>query len=353
MEATLATTQTHLEAFFDALLAAFARTRQEEGITSRHWNIAGRTVNLSVADSLAYLARPLDHLKTTPTGKASPSDLTLYAWQGSQNGPPLELPWQDGSASDSIGLSTDRFRVHYHAPSGLLCMWDRHTHTALYWIRRVTDLPFWEIASPFRILFHWWAQSWGGQVAHAAAVGVDGRGVLLAGKSGHGKSTAALACLRDGLDFVGDDYVVLTADPIPAAHSLYSSAKMHAATLTQYFPEWTGHIGVRVGPVAKCVLYLPDVPGIRLRPQLDLCAIVTPEVTADACPALVSATDSQSWLALVPSTVFQLPDARHTTLAFFSDFLRRLPSYRLTTGRDLTLLPRVLRAFLLADGTKG
>ena len=82
-------------------------------------------------------------------------------------------------------------------------MWDRHSRRALYWVRRASDLPFWEIASPFRILFHWWAQSWGGQVAHAAAVGVNGRGVLLAGKSGSGKSTAALACLRQGMDFRG------------------------------------------------------------------------------------------------------------------------------------------------------
>jgi hypothetical protein len=86
-----------------------------------------------------------------------------------------------------------------------------------------------------------------------------------------------------------------------------------------------------------------------VQPRLDLCAILTPQVTADAAPAIVSALPGQTWLALVPSTVFQLPDARQTTLAFFSTFTRKLPSFGLTTGRDLALLPGVLHAWLISQ----
>jgi hypothetical protein len=345
MDTTWPATQTQLEAFFNSLLLAFSRARAEEGVHSRHLNLAGRAVELSATASMSYLARPLDHLATRPTSNTDP-DLTIYAWQGPREGLAIDLPWQRGAVADSVGLATDRFRVNYHAPSGLLCMWDRHTHTALYWVRQAESLPFWEIASPFRILFHWWAQSWGGQVAHAAAVGVEGRGVLLVGKSGSGKSTATLACLRQGLEFVGDDYVLLTTDPVPTAHPLYASAKLHPAALAKYFPEWARHVGARVGPEAKCVLYLGDVPGMGRQKALTLEAMVLPEVTNDSLPAIVPAPPGHTWLALVPSTVFQLPDARETTLAFFSTFTRRLPSFRLTTGRDPQRLPEVIRNFL-------
>jgi hypothetical protein len=42
---------------------------------------------------------------------------------------------------------------------------------------------------------------------HAACVGLGGRGVLLMGNSGAGKSTVALQCLLDGFDFLSEDSV--------------------------------------------------------------------------------------------------------------------------------------------------
>jgi hypothetical protein len=342
-----ATTEVSLEEFFEALLAGFAQAQQRGGSSSQDWTLAGRAVRLHCAgESLVPLVRPLEHAQAE--GTVIP-ELTIYAWEGPADWVAPEFPWPGASAADSVGLATARVRVNYHAPSGLLCLWDRKTRKAIYWICRACDLPFWEIASPFRILFHWWAQSWGGQVAHAAAVGVNGNGVLLVGKSGSGKSTAALACLRQGLEFAGDDYVLLTAAPVPTAHSLYSSTKLHAATLARYFPEWVAHVGARVGPESKCVLYGRDLPGVHRQTHLELGAILTLQITTDAIPTLQPAPPGEAWLALVPSTVFQLPDARETTLAFFSAFTRNLPSFRLTTGRDLPRLPEAIRAFLVSN----
>jgi hypothetical protein len=335
---------TRLDAFFAALLEGFIHAQKVQGTRSVNWIIASKAVRLSLAgEELAHLTRPLEHVRS---GTSSPPELSIFAWAGPEDYQLPDIPWQSGSQEDTVGLSTERFRINYHEPSSHLCMWDRQSQRALYWVRRAADLPFWEIASPFRIPLHWWAQSWGGQLAHAAAVGVDGRGVLLVGRGGSGKSTAALACLRQGLDFLGDDHILLTADPVPAAHSVYSSAKMQATSLAKYFPDWMAHIGARVGPEAKCVLYLPELAGLRVNTHLELCGIMAPQVTADASPTIVPATPGHTWLALVPSTVFQLPDARQTTLEFFSDFTRRLPSFGLATGRDLELLPKVLRAFL-------
>jgi hypothetical protein len=42
---------------------------------------------------------------------------------------------------------------------------------------------------------------------HAACVGLDGRGILLMGSSGAGKSTVALQCLMEGFDFLSEDSV--------------------------------------------------------------------------------------------------------------------------------------------------
>src|SRR5262245_22761595 len=49
--------------------------------------------------------------------------------------------------------------------------------------------------------------------AHAACLAVGGRGLLLAGVSGAGKTTLALALARAGLQFLGDDTVFVAPSP--------------------------------------------------------------------------------------------------------------------------------------------
>jgi len=51
---------------------------------------------------------------------------------------------------------------------------------------------------------------------HAACVGRDGRGVLLMGASGAGKSTVALQCLLQGFDFLSEDSVFVAPDTMLA-----------------------------------------------------------------------------------------------------------------------------------------
>jgi hypothetical protein len=51
---------------------------------------------------------------------------------------------------------------------------------------------------------------------HGACVGQDGRGLLLFGDSGAGKSTAALHCLSRGMDFLAEDAVFVTPDTMRA-----------------------------------------------------------------------------------------------------------------------------------------
>ena len=51
---------------------------------------------------------------------------------------------------------------------------------------------------------------------HGACVGRDGRGVLLMGDSGSGKSTVALLCLLQGLDFLSEDSVFVAPETLLA-----------------------------------------------------------------------------------------------------------------------------------------
>jgi hypothetical protein len=60
------------------------------------------------------------------------------------------------------------------------------------------------------------ARSQGLMPLHGACVGSDGRGLLLIGDSGAGKSTASLHCLLRGMDFLTEDSVFVTPDTMLA-----------------------------------------------------------------------------------------------------------------------------------------
>lgn len=75
---------------------------------------------------------------------------------------------------------------------------------------------------------------------HASCVAKDGRGVLLCGRSGAGKSSFAYACTRRGWTFVTDDVAYLrraSADPVVLGKPLYLKFLKSAREL---FPELQG-----------------------------------------------------------------------------------------------------------------
>jgi hypothetical protein len=339
-----------LERFFRAFQNGFAQAAESAGVQYRRLMVAGQPVTISYAgNALLKLARPLAHLEDAHSD--SPAKLNIMVWEGPSGWSPPKPVWkqgQQGYQGEIVGLGSSRFAVNYHDTSGLFQMIDHHARIALYWLPDAGDLPFWEIASPLRIIFHWWARSLGGNVAHAAAVGKDGRGLLLVGKSGSGKSTASLACLYHGMEFVGDDYVLLLRDPSPRAYSLYSTAKMHTHFLREVLPDWSEMAAVEIGPESKSVFFLHERLPESLRRSLEIRAIVIPQVNHAEEARLSRRPAAEGLLALAPSTIFQLPGARREAMSYFSDFIRGMPVYAMTTGADLASGPKALLELLSA-----
>jgi hypothetical protein len=122
---------------------------------------------------------------------------------------------------------SDAPRIDMLAGAGLLCASTSHSDFAVVSAEQRAALVVLSprmLRFPYQaryeliefVVFTLAARAQGLVPLHAACVGERGRGVLLMGDSGAGKTTAALHCLLQGLEFIAEDSVFVTPDSLLA-----------------------------------------------------------------------------------------------------------------------------------------
>jgi hypothetical protein len=228
-------------------------------------------------------------------------------------------------------------------------VFDRDRATIAYWVVDAGAIPWHERGAPLRSALHQWAAEGGRHFVHGGAVGSEGGGVLLAGPSGSGKSTTALACLEAGLDYAGDDYVILTGDDAPRAHCVYSTAKLDADALAR-LPGLSAAVAYfHRGFKHKAVLDLHAYRPGAIRESVPIDAIVLPSVSGSRSePRMRQARAADALRALAPTTLLQLPGAAQPRMTAMASLVRRVPVLRLELGTDMTAVPELI-ARICAD----
>jgi hypothetical protein len=307
---------------------------------------AGRALEPVMLPALAHLERA--------AGDAT--DLDIRLWDSASTGVPgPDLPWEaeDVRARGDIhGHEGIRVRMLCDAVSGAITALDREDGTLVYWVSDARVVPWYESGAPLRAALHAWAAGPGRHFVHAGAVGSGGAGVLLAGLSGAGKSSAALACLEAGLEYAGDDYVLLTTDGPPRAHSLYSTAKLDPDALARLPGLAPAVSDFRRGEEEKAVLQLHRHRPDQLRASLPVSAIVLPSIGDAERPTLRRASAAEALRALAPSTILQLPGAGRQAMDAMAGLVRRVPAYALELGTDLDPVPGLIAEVCRTHGAQ-
>ncbi len=325
-------------AFFEASLERSLAAQAKRGAIERCFSLAGFMVSLRFAgEALAECFVPaLAHLEVP---EPSRPDAVFHIWDSESTGiemiPPPCPQRCFTSRGDIWTMGSPRFRSAYLWSEYALNLFDTLSATGVYWTQGASPLPYWAKASPLRCLLHWWAETRGCQLIHAAAVASGGTALLITGKGGIGKSTAALACLEKGLTYLGDDYVLVRQDPVPTVHSLYCTAKLNWDQVAR-FPRFAGLIGDADMPASeKAVIHLYPEMWEQMTGSLPLRMVVTPRI-ADRPQ---TGPEEISRLALLRAATFttlaQLPRASGRTHQFIESLLDRLPGLQLALGSDL------------------
>jgi hypothetical protein len=149
---------------------------------------------------------------------------------------------------------------------------------------------------------------------HAACLARDGRGLLLAGPTGSGKSTLTLALLRAGLEFVADDTVFLT--PAGDVLGFPDAVAIRDGEPTPGFPK-------RLERIEAALL--------ECAPK----ALVFPHVVRDRPGELSPLDPREAWLRLVPDVLLTHPHTTALHLEALAALLDRVDCYELASGTDL------------------
>jgi hypothetical protein len=316
--------------------------------------LAGAAVRLRIAGPVlaAHVEGPFAPRRVAFAD--TPPALAVDLWDAQQSGVAGDALHAGGRAWDlgedaSFAASPGARFISYAARGGIT-WFDREANHIVGFHADGESLSLQQRLRPLQMLLGLWANDRGLQPVHAALVARDGRGVLLAGRSGSGKSTAALACLDAGYTYLGDDWIALELRHGAAiGHGFYASAALEPEHARR-FPFLQPYL-VRPGraePKAYAVLShgFPE----RLAGEARIVAVVLPRVVEALASAAHAASARDVLLGLVPSSIFTMePRGSRDGVARFATLARQVPAWSLDVGRRLDDIPRCLDAILAAS----
>ncbi len=302
-----------------------------------NYEIAGFAIQIRVVGEVRedYLAA-ISHLR----GRHQSPDLKVVVWDGETSGTDAPSPdWCDAdhlARGEMPRLSSHDVRCAYNIDSKVLSVLDGRSNTAFQCVRGFSTLPQYEHGAPLRDILAWWLAGRGLQLIHAAAVGNERGGVLLAGRGGSGKSTTAAACIRAGMHYVSDDYCLAANEAEgPVAYSLYSSMKLAA--------EEVDRLGLQSSVAnpdsGKHLVFVGEREPDSIRARIPLRALLLPRVVPGGHTRLEPVSAARALRALAPSSIFQVPGAGASALSAMAAIVRSLPAYSLELGPDRAAAP--------------
>lgn len=176
---------------------------------------------------------------------------------------------------------------------------------------------------------------------HAGALAWRGRGVLLPGASGAGKSTTTVALVQAGFDFLADDTIFLSSafsgddQPGLTVHGFPDEVDVTDRTIAM-FPE-LGYLADQ--PLLpgryKHGCRLEEVFKVRVVDRCRPAALVFPQIVSDRASRVEALDPGQALRALLPNLLLTEPGATQAHLDMFGHLVRVVPAFTLLAGSDL------------------
>lgn len=333
---------------YAASLLSQATNFPRERLTRRTFRLP--FLNINAMFSNASSARMCeDGLATRHAGEEHHSkEIEIYVMSAADAGWPAPAAWRESSFSpvnfDRV-ITGHQLRGYYHHDHRFWQFYDPCAGRGVQSMLAADRYPAWESSSPLRAFLHWAYEGMGMRLAHAATLGFEGRGVLLAGCGGSGKSGTTLAGITNGMNSVGDDYVLLDTGPSRQAHAVFTTMKqdVRGLDLAKLDPDQLGGVPNWQN---KIEFDPRKIHGRALTDRMEIISILLPKIAHRSRTTIERARPAEAMLALAPSGLFQMPGCAASGVRFFSDFVRSMPVYHLCLSENPLEIADTIHGFL-------
>lgn len=335
-------------AVMDRMQAAFDVAAERDRVRTEWLRLGESNVRLRVAGAELgdVISRPLAHLGIDEPEGAP--DLAIDLWDGEACGVERPIRWfrdvfhrtvRFGRAV--LAFSEDESMLGYQSAEAAT-IYDRSSGRMLGWVADPSRLSLFERGKPLQPLLFAWQADRDVVPVHAGLVARSGRGVLLGGAGGSGKTTTSLLCLDAGLSYLGDDYIGLRAsdDGRFVGYSFYSSTWLEPAHLRR-FPVLVPHARHGRPDEDKALVVLDEAYPAGFDRCASVEALVLPRVAGGTDTTFHPVPKAEALLRLAPSSILQLPfiDGREA-MKRMTEMIDGMPCYELRLGTEFEQIPR-------------
>jgi hypothetical protein len=295
-----------------------------EMTTARHHNVNG--ISLENA------------FHSAPQTEQEPFRLTVIDDEDTGCRPSLDWPkwWFEPFGIVRPELSGDiKLALDIHSQS--LCAYDPRSREAVVWFHDIHEIFYWFAATPFRLQLSWFADTFDGEMIHAAGIEVGHSAALLVGPTGAGKSTLTLSARCEGSRILGDDFSLLDG---VSCHPIYRRTKFHDTTMN-LFDHSIDAIGTVMNAGVLGEKRIVDTNDEFLCPTgLPIAAVFVPRIGDRA--QVRSIPESRAVHSTLGPTMMGLLGGSHGTLRRIVNLVRAVPTYEIEVGPDMAANARLL-----------
>jgi hypothetical protein len=184
-------------------------------------------------------------------------------------------------------------------------------------------------------------------MVHAAGLSVAGKGLLVAGQSGAGKTTLAIALVRAGFGFLADDTVFLSSGERGLRILAFPDEVDVTPHTLEFFPELQPMSPApKLNPRLKQAVCVTTTYGVRPCWECVPEVIVFPRRGQSGRSMLSPMPKAEALLELVCNVLRTDARSSQAHLDALAELVRKSRCFRLQTGGDFDRLPALLRSVM-------
>lgn len=295
-------------------------------------------LHYSELSDLTYYLQSINHLLLEIS--VAPSDFQLYCWETDVVDiliPNLLLNWEniDPYNGQLLGLPNGLIGVKNSNEKSFIWI-DKANKSIFYVLENIRFITHNELVAPFRSIFHLWYEDSPFFMCHAAGIAINDQGILLTAKGGSGKSTSSMASIQHGLNYAGDDFLLVDTQNC-IAYSLYHVVKLDIPQF-EMFPELKPYIeNIESTPREKGQVFLNKLYPGQMCLKFQIKALLIPVFSKGINTHVRQCSKSEAIKALVPSSIWIMRGSPASATKMIA-FIQKLDCHILSTGTDFRQL---------------